>query len=100
SDSHNRAVGCAEKALKWHRLEPGELFVVREGAVIAEHSTGTTIGKTHKMRLPAKAERRKFDITHRTVYRYEQPIERSLHVLRLTPVQDLLQNVVSHELTV
>jgi transglutaminase-like putative cysteine protease len=34
------------------------------------------------------------------VYRYAKPIERSLHVLRLTPVHDRLQNVLSHELAV
>jgi transglutaminase-like putative cysteine protease/predicted glutamine amidotransferase len=92
--------GDAEKALTWTRLEPGQLLVVREGAVIAEYSTGKTVEKSRKTRLPAKAEKRTFDITHKTVYRYSQEVERSQHVLRLTPVHDKLQQLVSHDLTV
>jgi transglutaminase-like putative cysteine protease/predicted glutamine amidotransferase len=92
--------GDAEKALVWRQLEAGQLLVVREGAVIATHSTGKPIATPRKLRLPAKAEKKTFDITHKTVYRYAQPIERSQHVLRLTPVHDRLQCLRSHELTV
>lgn len=92
--------GDAAMALTWSQLEPGQLLVVREGAVIAEYSTGNTVAKSRKTRLPEKVEKRTFDITHRTVYRYSQAVERSQHVLRLTPVHDRLQQVVSHDLTV
>jgi len=92
--------GDAEKALVWKQLEPGQLLVVREGAVVSEHSTGSAIATPHRPRLPAKAEKKTFAITHKTVYRYAQPIERSQHVLRLTPVHDRLQNLLSHQLTV
>jgi transglutaminase-like putative cysteine protease/predicted glutamine amidotransferase len=92
--------GDAEKALVWRQLEAGQLMVVREGAIIAEHKTGNQIERPRNQRMPAKAEPRTFDIVHRTVYRYEQAIERSQHVLRLTPYHDRLQTVRSHQLTV
>ncbi|HEY5952564.1 MAG TPA: class II glutamine amidotransferase [Kofleriaceae bacterium] len=92
--------GDAEKAMTWRQLEPGQLLVVREGAVIAEHSTGTRLASARKPRLPAMAEKKTYDIVHRTVYRYAQEIERSQHVLRLTPVHDRLQTLHSHELSV
>ncbi len=92
--------GDAEKALAWRQLEPGQFLVVREGAVIAEHSTGAAISTPRRPRLPAKAEKCTYDIVHRTVYRYAQPIERSQHHLRLTPVHDRLQNLLSHTLSV
>jgi transglutaminase-like putative cysteine protease/predicted glutamine amidotransferase len=92
--------GDAEKALVWRQLAPGQLLIIREGAVIAERSSGGAVESPRTARLPKKAERRVFDIVHRTVYRYAQPIERSQHVLRLTPIHDRLQNVRSHELSI
>ena len=92
--------GDAERALVWRRLEPGQLLLVREGAVTAERKTGAPITVARKMRLPAKAEPRTYNITHKTIYRYAQPIERSQHILRLTPMHDRLQCVHSHALTV
>lgn len=92
--------GDAERALTWRQLAPGQLLVVREGTIIAERNTGGAIEKPRSHRVPAKAEPRTFDITHRTVYRYAQPIERSQHVLRLTPVHDRLQTVHEHTLDV
>ena len=92
--------GDAEKALVWRQLAPGQLLIVREGAVVSEHTTGQMIATPRRPRLPAKAEKKTFTITHKTVYRYEQAIERSQHVLRLTPLQDRLQNLLSHQLTV
>ena len=67
--------GDAEQAITWRKLEPGRLLVVRQGAVIAEHSTGEPIGTPRRLRLPARAEKRTFDIVHKTVYRYAQAIE-------------------------
>jgi transglutaminase-like putative cysteine protease/predicted glutamine amidotransferase len=100
TEPQNPRDGDAEKALVWRQLEAGQLMIVREGAIIAEHKTGSAIEKPRNQRMPAKAEPRTFDIVHRTVYRYEQAIERSQHVLRLTPYHDRLQIVRSHELTV
>ena len=92
--------GDAEKALVWRQLEPGQLLVIREGAVIAERSSGGAMETPKSRRVPARAEPRVFDIVHRTVYRYAKAIERSQHVLRLTPVHDRLQTVRSHTLDV
>jgi len=92
--------GDAKKALVWRQLAPGQLLVIREGAVIAERKSGGTVEKPRTLRVPAKVEPRVFDIVHKTIYRYAQPIERSQHVLRLTPIHDRLQNVLSHQLAV
>ncbi len=92
--------GDADRALRWRQLAPGQLLVVREGGVIAERSSGGTIESPRRTRIPAKAEPRTYDIVHRTVYRYAQPIERSQHVLRLSPIHDRMQNVKSHTLDV
>lgn len=92
--------GDAAQAVAWRRLDPGTLLVIREGAVITERSTGGPLDTPRELRRPKRAEPTRFDVTHRTVYKYAQPVERSTHMLRLTPVHDHLQNVISHELTV
>jgi transglutaminase-like putative cysteine protease/predicted glutamine amidotransferase len=92
--------GDAAKALAWRQLAPGQLLVVREGAVIAERATGGVVATPRKQRLPTRAEPRRFDIRHKTTYRYAKPIERSMHILRLAPMHDRLQTVRAHELTV
>ncbi len=92
--------GDALRAVTWRQLPPGQLMVIREGAVIHECSTGGRLETPKERWRPARTERRLFDVTHRTVYKYEKAVERSTHLLRLTPVHDHLQNVQSTELTV
>ncbi|HWU90384.1 MAG TPA: class II glutamine amidotransferase, partial [Kofleriaceae bacterium] len=92
--------GDATHAVAWRQLPPGALLVIREGAIITEQTTGGAIETPRERRLPARAERRTFDVVHRTVYKYAKPVERSTHVLRLVPVHDRLQSVRSSELTV
>src|SRR5262249_59601245 len=70
------------------------------GGVIAERSTGGALETPRQLRRPTRAEPRGFDIVHRTVYRYAKPVERSTHLLRLSPVHDQLQRVLAHALTV
>ena len=53
-----------------------------------------------QMPRPARAEPRRYRVTHRTSYRYDKPVERSSHVFRLFPVSDRLQRLISHELAV
>jgi transglutaminase-like putative cysteine protease/predicted glutamine amidotransferase len=48
----------------------------------------------------ARVEPRRYDVTHRTVYRYQKAVERSVHLLRLFPMHDRLQAVRASELTV
>jgi transglutaminase-like putative cysteine protease/predicted glutamine amidotransferase len=92
--------GDATTALVWRQLPPGALLVIREGAVVVERSTGGTLETPRERRRPARAERKRFDVVHRTTYKYERAVERSEHVLRLTPVHDRLQTVRSHQLEV
>jgi transglutaminase-like putative cysteine protease len=92
--------GDAARAITWQKLDPGRLLVIREGAVIGERSTGGVLETPRKRWQPAKAEPKTFDVVHRTIYKYEKPVERSTHLLRLTPVHDRMQTVHAHELTI
>ena len=92
--------GDAATALRWRQLAPGQLLVVREGAVIAERLDGGALDTPRLTHRPTRVESKTFDVVHRTVYRYDAPIERSMHMLRLTPVSDHLQHVLAHELSV
>ncbi|MEZ4368377.1 MAG: class II glutamine amidotransferase [Kofleriaceae bacterium] len=94
----------ADVAIVWRPVAPGTLVVVRQGAVIAELPTATAVAAPAPARprivRPGRAEVRRFDIVHRTAYAYERPIERSSHLFRVRPVQDRLQQVLSHTLSV
>jgi transglutaminase-like putative cysteine protease/predicted glutamine amidotransferase len=88
----------------WTKLRPGTLVAVRQGAVRAELSPARAPGQSEPPRLrvpslvrPTRAEVRRLDVKHRTVYRYTKPVEKSTHLFRLVPVHDRLQNVVFHE---
>jgi transglutaminase-like putative cysteine protease/predicted glutamine amidotransferase len=93
---------------EWQLLPPGHLLVVRQGVVRAEVkppnvSSSPPAGSwkaRRAMARPAKAEVRRYDVRHRTVYRYARPVDRSMHVFRLTPVHDRLQSVLSHQISV
>jgi transglutaminase-like putative cysteine protease/predicted glutamine amidotransferase len=93
--------GDADRAVHWRQLAPGQVIVIREGAVIAERAAtgGALVAQQPRLR-PVCAESRTFDVVHRTVYRYAKPVERSTHHLRLTPVHDWMQTVRSHQLTI
>jgi transglutaminase-like putative cysteine protease/predicted glutamine amidotransferase len=91
---------------EWSQLSPGHLLVLRQGVVRAEAkpagaapSPGTWKPR-RAMARPTKAEARRFDVRHRTVYRYTQPVERSMHLFRLAPVHDRLQGVLSHDIKI
>lgn len=100
SEQLTARVGDADKSIVWRQLAPGTLMIIREGAIISERTTDAPTPSPRTLRRPVKAEPRRFDVTHRTVYKYEKPIERSTHLLRLTPYHDRLQSVISHELNV
>lgn len=90
-------------------IQPGALVVLREGAIVNELAppqgqTTTTQGDSLQspgrgaaMR-PRIAPPRRLEIHHQTIYRYTTPVERSAHILRLEPIHDRLQRLVSHEL--
>ncbi|UQA56559.1 class II glutamine amidotransferase [Polyangium aurulentum] len=83
----------------WTALAPGGLVVVRQGAVIAEVGPGAPRSEpvsTHfvsrpDLGRPQRAQARRLQVVHRTAYRYEKPVERSTHMLRLVPAHDRLQ---------
>ncbi len=112
-------------ALAWRRLAPGELVVIRLGAVVrgampadsippAAASSPEPEGAVARPRSrapvlpPTRAERRlstrkppaRLSIVHRTTYRYLVPVERSTHLLRLFPVHDRLQTLVKSDVEV
>jgi transglutaminase-like putative cysteine protease/predicted glutamine amidotransferase len=97
----------ANGAVKWRPLGAGSLLLIRQGAIVAELATAPPAepaeeATTPRRRLarPMRAEVARYDILHRTTYRYAQPVERSTHTLRLTPSHDRLQRVLSHQLSV
>ncbi|ATB31312.1 class II glutamine amidotransferase [Melittangium boletus] len=99
-----------EVPAQWKQLAPGSLLVMRQGALRAEvrppwsqeagappSSMVTEFEARKRLRRPPVAPVRIMDVVHRTVYRYDKPVERSAHKLRLTPVHDRLQSLLSHE---
>ncbi|HTN54374.1 MAG TPA: class II glutamine amidotransferase [Anaeromyxobacter sp.] len=92
----------------WRRLLPGHLLLVRQGAIRVhlagpEPAPQLALGPAFASRPapahPRRAEPQRLEITHRTVYRYAQPVERSAHVFRLVPVHDRLQSVLRSEIS-
>lgn len=93
----------------WERIPPGHLVVVRQGAVRAEVGPPASPSPASSpnrplyrrpVSRPTNAEVRRYRVNHRTVYRYETAVERSTHLLRLTPYHDRLQNVLQSDLKV
>lgn len=58
------------------------------------------VPRTRPLHSTARAEKRRYDVLHRTVYRYANPVERSSHVLRLYPQHDRMQTVHSATVSV
>ncbi|MEO1170818.1 MAG: class II glutamine amidotransferase, partial [Myxococcota bacterium] len=85
-------------------LANGELVVIREGAVIHRAKTEQNVVPLAPSTLrpvvkrPERMESKVLSVVHRTVYEYEQPVHRSEHLLRLTPVDDRRQNLLDHRL--
>ena len=57
------------------------------------------VPRARPLHSTTRAELRRYDVLHRTTYRYRNAIERSTHVLRLFPWHDRLQTVHATELT-
>jgi transglutaminase-like putative cysteine protease/predicted glutamine amidotransferase len=95
-------------AIAWRPLAPGRMLLVRQGAIVAElgadpnQATGNPepAPSTPRLARPTRAEVQTFDIVHRTTYQYDQPVERSLHTFRLSPYNDRLQRLISHDLSI
>ncbi|HTT70542.1 MAG TPA: class II glutamine amidotransferase [Anaeromyxobacteraceae bacterium] len=95
------------QAKDWRSVSPGRLVLVRQGAVRevveprdAQGEQRFLAGTLRRdMPRPERAEVRRYRVRHRTVYRYQQPVERSSHVFRLEPAEDRLQKVLDYHLT-
>lgn len=96
-------------ALDWQQIEAGRLLIVREGAIVADAGPSTPsralrasepplAAATRDVHRPRVAPTRRMSVVHRTSYRYDKPVERSSQVLRLTPIHDRLQSVLSHDI--
>jgi transglutaminase-like putative cysteine protease/predicted glutamine amidotransferase len=96
----------AGRTLEWTRIPPKHLLIVRQGAIVSEIGAGPEERRTSQRKLrpvqasPRRAEPKRFDVLHRTVYRYEKPVERSTHLLRLEPIHDRLQSLIEQTLVV
>jgi transglutaminase-like putative cysteine protease/predicted glutamine amidotransferase len=93
-----------DASVAWETLGSGELAVVRQG-VVRYRAPATRGGRPHRwesrgLLRPEKAPVRRFEVRHRTVYRYAQAVEKSVHLLRLTPAHDRLQAVHRHDIAV
>ena len=90
----------------WRGLAPGTMIVLRQGQIVAElapENRATEAPPTQNKPVPLRpgsAAPRHLEVRHRTVYRYDEPIERSTHLLRLEPVHDRVQRVTSYSLDV
>ncbi len=93
----------------WTLIPPGHLVLVRQGAVVADVGpvhTGPAASlvsasvAARALSRPSRAEVARWRVKHRTAYRYVKPVERSSHLIRLSPVSDRLQRVIEHDLRV
>jgi transglutaminase-like putative cysteine protease len=58
------------------------------------------VPRARPLHITTRAEVRRYNVLHRTVYRYTNPVERSAHVLRLFPAHDRLQTLHSCQVKV
>ncbi len=65
--------------------------VIQEFVTSTRAITQTVEGRSLSYRL--------FDVSHTTHYQYSEPVERSTHLFRLMPTDDLIQEVVHSKLT-
>ncbi|MEZ4472992.1 MAG: class II glutamine amidotransferase [bacterium] len=87
---------------RWEAMAPGELVIAREG-IIRLRMGGQASASSRPLFVPpapTHVEPRTLRVDHQTIYTYAQPVERSMHVLRLTPFTDRLQRLLAHDLRV
>lgn len=91
---------------EWTPVPAGSLWLVRQGELRTEARSsaapmaGAMPRRIRKLDRPPQGEIRQLDVLHRTVYRYAEPVERSTHVFRLTPMHDRKQSLLSHAFAV
>ena len=87
---------------QWRKLDPGALIIVRQGAVRSETKAIAPAAPPERRRSvrPPKVQPRTMLVKHSTTYSYTQAVERSMHMLRLAPMHDRLQQVLEHRLSI
>jgi transglutaminase-like putative cysteine protease/predicted glutamine amidotransferase len=76
-----------------------QVHAAAQHTLAAAEKPGVFVARARPLHSTARAERRRYDVLHRTTYRYTSPVERSAHVLRLFPKHDRLQTVHSASVT-
>lgn len=107
--SEELKVHAGAQPATWTRVPPGHLVVLRQGALRATASPSTDRRRpspstpptsSRPVRRPTHASIRRFQVVHRTAYRYATAVERSTHLLRLTPAHDRLQTLLHNEIDI
>ena len=104
--STTRLDAMGDALVSWNTLSPGDLMVARQGVIRNVLPAAPRDGRSPRwapsraLLRPQKSQVRRFDVRHRTVYRYTQAVERSMHLLRVSPAHDRLQAVLSHQIHV
>lgn len=80
------------------QLQPQALASASSGdGVVLQADTSPVqrlfVARARPRHAVAVGEARRYDVLHRTVYRYERAVERSVHLFRLFPIHDRLQAV-------
>jgi len=63
------------------------------GVPSSEPPPAPFVPRARPLHATTRAEKRRYEVLHRTVYRYANPVERSAHLLRLFPAHDRLQRL-------
>lgn len=86
-------------------IEPGGYVATQGGKVVAPADFGRerppgvgSVAVPGPLALAPKALFRRLQVEHVTTYRYAEPVERSTHRFRLTPVHDKFQQVAKHSI--
>ncbi|XYH95840.1 class II glutamine amidotransferase [Sorangium sp. So ce1128] len=107
--SEELKVHAGAQPAAWARVPPGHLVVLRQGALRARASPQTDRRRpspstpplsSRPVRRPTHAAIRRYKVVHRTAYHYATAVERSTHLLRLTPAHDRLQTLLHNEVDV
>jgi predicted glutamine amidotransferase len=103
--SSNPLMRTDGRPMEWTPVPPGQVTVVRQGAIVAEAGATAQSSRASGRKIravppaPRHAEPKTYEIVHRTAYHYEHRVERSSHLLKLAPVHDRVQRVREHSIT-
>ncbi|MDX2192066.1 MAG: class II glutamine amidotransferase [Gemmatimonadales bacterium] len=85
----------------WTPMPAGQLLLLRRGSVLHDSHAGGAPEAGPAPFIPKRrvlAPERLVHVVHDTRYRYHSPVDRSVHVFRLRPVLDRVQELIEHQL--